>query len=80
MMLRQRVGVPAVSTKTDEISEIIQETIHAEVAPLFDELRRFTDRRIAELSAEIHAAVQMVDSARKTCPANWAGSRDRSRR
>jgi chemotaxis protein CheZ len=50
-----------VATKTDEMSEIIQETIHAEVAPLFDELRRFTDRRIAELSAEIHAAVQMVD-------------------
>ncbi len=28
---------------------------------MIDELRRFTDRRIAELSAEIHATVQMVD-------------------
>jgi chemotaxis protein CheZ len=28
---------------------------------MFEELRRFTDRRIAELSAEIHATVQMVD-------------------
>jgi len=28
---------------------------------MFDELRRFTDRRIAELSAEIHAAAQLVD-------------------
>ncbi len=33
----------------------------AEIAPLFDELRRFTDRRIAELSAEIHATVQLFD-------------------
>jgi len=31
------------------------------VQPMFDDLRRFTDRRIAELSAEIHATVQMVD-------------------
>jgi chemotaxis protein CheZ len=28
---------------------------------MFAELRRFTDRRIAELSAEIHATVQLVD-------------------
>ena len=28
---------------------------------MFDDLRRFTDRRIAELSAEIHATVQLVD-------------------
>jgi chemotaxis protein CheZ len=55
------VGCPAVSTKPDELSEMLHETIHAEIAPMFDELRRFTDRRIAELSAEVHAAVQMVD-------------------
>jgi chemotaxis protein CheZ len=45
----------------DRIGQHIQEAIKAEIAPLFDELRRFTDRRIAELSAEIHATVQMVD-------------------
>jgi len=28
---------------------------------MFEELRRFTDRRIAELSAEINATVQLVD-------------------
>ena len=39
----------------------IQEGIKAEIAPLFDELRRFTDRRIAELSSEIHATVQLFD-------------------
>src|SRR6185437_916361 len=27
----------------------------------FDELRHFVDRRIAELSTEVHGAVQMVD-------------------
>lgn len=33
----------------------------AELAPMFEDLRRFVDRRISELSAEIHATVQMVD-------------------
>jgi chemotaxis protein CheZ len=39
----------------------IQEGIKAEIVPLFDELRRFTDRRIAELSSEINATVQLFD-------------------
>jgi chemotaxis protein CheZ len=43
------------------IQDRIQEGIKAEIAPLFDELRRFTDRRIAELSSEIHATVQLFD-------------------
>jgi chemotaxis protein CheZ len=42
---------------TDDLRSCIRE----EIAPLFDELRRFTDRRVAELSAEIHATVQLVD-------------------
>ena len=45
----------------DNIDQRIKEGIKSEIAPLFEELRRFTDRRIAELSAEIHATVQMVD-------------------
>jgi chemotaxis protein CheZ len=36
-------------------------SLRAELAPQFDELRRFVDRRIAELSAEVHATVQLVD-------------------
>ena len=43
------------------LQDCIQEGIKAEIAPLFDELRRFTDRRIAELSSEIHATVQLFD-------------------
>ena len=35
--------------------------IRTEVAPLFENLQKFVDRRIAELSMEIHATVQLVD-------------------
>ena len=49
------------TTPPDRLGQRIQLGIKAEIAPLFDELRRFTDRRIAELSAEIHATVQLVD-------------------
>jgi chemotaxis protein CheZ len=50
-----------VATTSNRIGQRIQEGIAAEITPLFAELRRFTDRRIAELSAEIHATVQLVD-------------------
>ena len=56
-----REGHEIVTTTPDRLGHRIQEGIKAEIAPLFEELRRFTDRRIAELSAEIHATVQMVD-------------------
>jgi chemotaxis protein CheZ len=45
----------------DDIGQQIRDGIRAEVAPLIAELRRFTDRRLAELSAEMHATLQMVD-------------------
>ena len=35
--------------------------MRAEFGGMFEELRRFVDRRIAELSTEIHATVEMVD-------------------
>jgi chemotaxis protein CheZ len=35
--------------------------VRAEVTPMFDELRRFVDRRIAELSAEVHGTAQLLD-------------------
>jgi chemotaxis protein CheZ len=54
-----------VTTTPDRLAESIrqgiQDGIQAEIAPLFDELRRFTDRRIAELSVDIHAAAQLAD-------------------
>ena len=41
----------------DSLNDQIRSCIKDEIAPFFDDLRRFTDRRIAEL----HATVQLVD-------------------
>jgi chemotaxis protein CheZ len=54
-------GTNTVTSTPDRLGLRIQQGVKAEIAPLFEELRRFTDRRIAELSAEIHATVLMVD-------------------
>ncbi|HZB92539.1 MAG TPA: hypothetical protein VE397_13920 [Stellaceae bacterium] len=43
------------------LPQLVQEAVRTEIGGLFDELRRFVDRRIAELSTEIHATVEMVD-------------------
>ncbi len=45
----------------DRIGLLIRQTLRAELGGMFDDLRRFVDRRIAELSAEVHATVQLVD-------------------
>jgi chemotaxis protein CheZ len=39
----------------------VRALLRAELVPQFDQLRQFVDRRIAELSAEVHATVQLVD-------------------
>lgn len=39
----------------------LRDAIRSEVGPMLAELKGFVDRRIAELSAEVHATVQMVD-------------------
>lgn len=41
--------------------EALRATLGAELAPRLAELRSFFDRRIAELSAEIHASVELAD-------------------
>ena len=43
------------------LRQLVGEAVRAEFTGMFEELRRFVDRRIAELSSEIHATVQMVD-------------------
>jgi chemotaxis protein CheZ len=43
------------------LSQALRDVVRAEVQPLFAELNRFVDRRIAELSAELHASVQLAD-------------------
>jgi chemotaxis protein CheZ len=46
---------------TNGLSETVRTAIQSEVGCLFDGLQKFLDRRIAELSSEIHATVQMVN-------------------
>jgi chemotaxis protein CheZ len=36
------------------------EALRQAIAPLFEDLRRFVDRRIAELSVEVHGATQLL--------------------
>jgi chemotaxis protein CheZ len=43
------------------LAQLMQNAVRAEVGGMFEELRRFVDRRISELSTEIHATVEMVD-------------------
>jgi chemotaxis protein CheZ len=45
----------------EELSQHLRAAVRAEMEPLFDDLRRFVDRRVAELSAEVHAGVQLAD-------------------
>jgi chemotaxis protein CheZ len=45
----------------DGIESLVRRGVRAELGDMFDELRRFVDRRIAELSTEVHATVQLVD-------------------
>jgi chemotaxis protein CheZ len=45
----------------DEIEAAVRNSVRAEMGEMFADLRRFVDRRIAELSAEVHATVQLVD-------------------
>ena len=43
------------------LEALIRRSVRAETAGMFDTLHRFVDRRIAELSMEVHATVQLVD-------------------
>lgn len=45
----------------DALTTAVGAAVRAEFHPLFAETNRFLDRRIAELSAELHASVQLAD-------------------
>ena len=51
----------SVSQTGNRLDEQVRAAVRAELSGALDELRRFVDRRIAELSTEIHATVQLVD-------------------
>ena len=52
----------------DRLEELVRQSVRAEI----DDLRRFVDRRIAELSMEIHATVQLVDYSETSLSAKLA--------
>jgi chemotaxis protein CheZ len=56
----------------DSIEELVRAAVRAEV----EDLRRFVDRRIAELSMEIHATVQLVDYSETNLSEKLAGIRE----
>jgi chemotaxis protein CheZ len=55
------MGGPTLTEFDTEIEQTLRPAIRAEVQPMLDDFRRFVDRRIAELSMEVSAAVQLVD-------------------
>jgi len=54
-------------------ASIPREDLKAEIGPMFDDLRRFVDRRFAELSTELHAATQLVDYSEVNISKQLAG-------
>lgn len=57
----KRKGRVIVTEPTSVPDHPLRDVLRSELLPHFDELRRFVDRRIAELSAEVNATVQLVD-------------------
>jgi chemotaxis protein CheZ len=54
------------------MSATLEQLVRAAVRAELDEFRRFVDRRIAELSMEIHATVQLVDYSETNLSAKLA--------
>jgi chemotaxis protein CheZ len=67
---RQRANI--VTNQTEQIQEVVAATIRAELAGL----RSFVDRRIAELSAEVHATVDLVDFSETNLSEQLKGIRE----
>ncbi len=65
------------SSCTDEASLPLRAALQAELAPMLGELRAFFDRRVAELSAELHASVQIADMGEAKLSAQIAAVHER---
>jgi len=50
-----------VSGSQGELGELVQAVVRAELGTAIEGLRQFVDRRIAELSVEIHGTTQLLD-------------------
>ena len=66
----------SVSQTGNRLDEQVRAAVRAELSGALDELRRFVDRRIAELSTEIHATVQLVDYSETNLSAQLARIHD----
>lgn len=55
----------------------LREAVRAELTPMFDTLHRFVDRRIAELSAEVCASVELADMNETKLSGELAAMHDR---
>jgi len=55
-------GAPAPSFPAPDpaLRAVVCEAVRQEIAPLFADMQRFIDRRIAELSAEVHGTTQLL--------------------
>ena len=62
----------AAGETSSHLQEAVRACVQAELGALFDDLRRFVDRRISELSMEIHATVQLVDYSETNLSAQLA--------
>lgn len=60
------------ANQADQIQQAVSATIRAEMG----ELRTFVDRRIAELSAEIHATVELMDFSENNLSSQLKGIRE----
>jgi chemotaxis protein CheZ len=59
--LWQVAGVSVSQGEQGELGEMVRAAVRAELSHAIDGLRQFVDRRIAELSAEVHGATQLLD-------------------
>lgn len=71
---------PMSAEPPDMITARLGETVRSAITPLIEDLRRFTDRRIAELSAEVHGAVQMVDFSETNLSSQLGGIQEQINR
>jgi chemotaxis protein CheZ len=58
------------------LEELVEAAVRRAVGPFCDELRAFVDRRLSEVSAEINAAVQIVDFSEAALSGQLAGIQD----
>ncbi len=66
------IGSAAATVSPQTEGADLRAVVREEVGSLFEELRRFVDRRISELSVEVHGAVQMVDFSETNLSAQLA--------